>query len=419
MSLGVSQEYPSLKHSFERRRRPLYPRGPGVDEGPAVSVIGFGAMRIAEDQEEPGAGKAALLHALRLGVNLIDCGGSGFDAQNELAVGQVLREWECPVNQDSASPLLITRVGAWRGRNLESYLAHERRSDSAEVFFLKNGDAVTFSEENLRTQIAASCSRLGVAKIEAVLLDTPELYLQWAMERGVDAVLARQQLVENLADAFCALNKMVQEGRIGSYGLSSQVIGYPEQHPLHIAIESVFEAVELSKRRSSYPSFFRLMALPLNWIELTGVEKPDGLTESLLDQVRLRGIGVLGCRPLNALSRGHLVRLARPNLGDARLSSLSQAQQRGLENWAQLSLDLERMAHEVIEHIGYEEAPLSQLALATVASLPEVSSVLVGMRKVAYVEDALEALGRPLLLRGKEILAKIHGNLVFDDDGTP
>jgi aryl-alcohol dehydrogenase-like predicted oxidoreductase len=161
------------------------------------------------------------------------------------------------------------------------------------------------------------------------------------------------------------------------------------------------------------------VALPLNWIELTGVEPSHEAAEPLLDLLRQRGVGVLACRPLNALSRGKLVRLARPDLAEAKLNSLNEAQMRGLENWAQLSLDLERMAHEVIEHVGYEDAPLSQLALASVASIPEVSSVLVGMRRVSYVEDALEALSRPLILRGREIIAKIHDNLVFDGGDSP
>ncbi len=431
--MNSNQDLPGLKHAFERRRRPLYPEGhhgPHAPQVPMVSVIGFGAMRIAEDEDEPGSGKAALLHALRLGVNLIDCGGTSFDAQNELAVGQVLREFGNSTTAASSAPVLVTRVGALRGRNLEYFFARERRNDTAEVFFLQNGDAVTFAAENLRAQIAASCSRLGVAKLDAVLLDTPELFLQYARERRIDPSTARQQLVQKLAEAFGALNEMAAEGLIGSYGISSQVIGYPLNHPARIDIDDVFNAIELMQQRASSQSstqrseggsqsFFRLVAMPLNWIELTGVEPSHEGAEPLLDKLRQRGVGVLACRPLNALSRGKLVRLARPDLGEAKLNSLNEAQMRGLENWAQLSLDLERMAQEVIEHIGYDDAPLSQLALATVASLPEVSSVLVGMRRVSYVEDALEALARPIILRGREIIAKIHDNLVFDTGDSP
>jgi aryl-alcohol dehydrogenase-like predicted oxidoreductase len=412
----LDQDLPTLKHAFERRRRPLYPNSPN---SPNVSIIGFGAMRIAEDQEESGSGKAALLHALRLGVNLIDCGGTAFDAQNELAVGQVLREFAVSKSDAQDLPVLVTRVGALRGRNLEYFFARERRNEAGEVFFLQNGDAVTFAEENLRAQITSSCARLGVAKLDAVLLDTPELYLQWARERRVDPSTAHAQLLQKLTEAFGALQRMAEEGLIGCYGISSQVIGYPLNHPVPIDIDCVFNALELVRQHASSPCLFRLVALPLNWIELTGVERSHEAAEPLLDLLRQKGVGVLACRPLNALSQGKLVRLARPDLTDAKLSSLNEAQMRGLENWAQLSLDLERMAQEVIEHVGYEDAPLSQLAMATVASLPEVSSVLVGMRRVSYVEDALEAVSRPLILRGREIIAKIHDNLVFDAGDSP
>jgi aryl-alcohol dehydrogenase-like predicted oxidoreductase len=167
-----------------------------------VSVIGFGAMRIAEDEDEPGSGKAALLHALRLGVNLIDCGGTSFDAQNELEVGQVLKEFESPASATSSSPVLVTRVGALRGRNLEYFFARERRNDSAEVFFLQNGDAVTFAAEHLRAQIAASCSRLGVAKLDAVLLGeghVSEHAVLGAIHAGTELGPAAAELVSDIA----------------------------------------------------------------------------------------------------------------------------------------------------------------------------------------------------------------------------
>ena len=45
----------------------------------------------------------------------------------------------------------------------------------------------------------------------------------------------------------------------------------------------------------------------------------------------------------------------------------------------------------------HREAPLSQLAVWTAASTPGVSSVLVGMRREAYVDDSMAVLGWPPL----------------------
>ena len=87
---------------------------------------------------------------------------------------------------------------------------------------------------------------------------------------------------------------------------------------------------------------------------------------------------------------------------------------KGFENWKALSMDLEYLAHKQLEDIpGYEDAPLSQLVLATLIWLPGVSSVLCGMRQERYVNDAASALSRPALLSAKNVLYNIYENLEF------
>ena len=63
--------------------------------------------------------------------------------------------------------------------------------------------------------------------------------------------------------------------------------------------------------------------------------------------------------------------------------------------------------------VGFEQATLSQLCLASLAWCSGVSSVLCGMQQKKYVDDAKEALKLPKLLNAQKIVHEIYHNLEF------
>jgi aryl-alcohol dehydrogenase-like predicted oxidoreductase len=123
---------------------------------------------------------------------------------------------------------------------------------------------------------------------------------------------------------------------------------------------------------------------------------------------------VLINRPFNAMFNDSLIRLTRPQIQEKDLIHLDEDALRGFENWKSLASNLEQLARKQLEDVpGYEDAPLSQLALATLVWLPGVGSVLCGMRQERYVTDAAHALSRPALLSAKNVLYNIYENLEF------
>lgn len=406
-----------VSYAFERRRRPLWPGGP------FVSSIGFGAqrLRLPRDQMRPDAGGtghdhlSALRHALQLGVNFIDTRAADPDGQSELVVGRVLQDCLRSGTVRREGVVLMGKVGDFRGHDFESLVAWERAgrrgsgASGASLFLLSPDHCFSFSEDVIRTQIARSLARLGLACLDVVLLENPEnafrSILRTVGERSAAAEIFQMGLVE----AFTALKKLCNEGVIGGFGVGSNAFVMPSGAVDRVPLEWILRAADGAQSREH----LKLIALPLNWIEVGGLLGASEAEGSLLEQAQASGLGVVAQRPLNALCQGQLIRLARPRLDEQALRDLSTDKQRGLENWARLARDLEEMGRSHIQSVGYEDAPLSQLAVAPLVHLEGVSSVLVGMRRPFYVEDMLECLARPVMLRAKDVVLGLHSQLEF------
>ena len=424
-----------LMHAFERRRKLLWPGG-----GPLVSVVGFGAGRVGIDASFAQVGCfEALRHALHLGVNLIDCSAAASDGQSELLVGRVLQNVFAEHTIKREDLVLVTKVGQLAGHSFEKLLSQQMHGLQEKwTHHYAAGRAVSFSKELIREQILASMRRLGVDEIDCVLFECPETYFDAHLRPELAANQSalgerRAALVEPfheaLAGAFAALGECARQGLVKSFGVSSATLGYPQTVWNSVSLDDFVAAAH----RSGSREYFRVVSLPLNWIEMTALRAQVQQIEParrwggdaretqrpvrascLLEAIAAEGLGLLAHRPLNALSRGRLIRLARPRFTEKEVAAMSLAEQKGLENWVNLSLDLESMGRKVLAVPGYDDAPLSQMVLSSLASLPELSAVLLGMRRKTYVEDALEALTRPKLLNGKDLLAEIHDQLEFE-----
>lgn len=404
-----------LAYAFERRRRPLWPGGP------FVSALGFGAQRLrlnapAVSGGPAEEGEAALRHALELGVNLIDTRAGDADGQSELVVGRVLADCISRGSLRREGVVLMGKVGDFRGHDFEALVALERaglQEDSeprSSVFLCGPDQCLSFSKQAIRAQVFRSCARLGVQCLDLVLLENPESALRSIGRKVSDPTVAAELLQRGLVEAFSALRELCAEGVIAAFGVSSGAFVMPAGSAVQISLDAVLSAAEQAGARDA----FKVIALPLNWIEVGALLSESENAPNLLDRARTAGLGVVVQRPLNALSRGQLIRLARPRLDEQALLGLDTARQRGLENWARLARDLEDLGRSQIQTVGYEDAPLSQLAACPLAHIEGVSSVLVGMRRRFYVEDMLEGLTRPVVLRARDVVLALHSQLEFE-----
>ena len=110
--------------------------------------------------------------------------------------------------------------------------------------------------------------------------------------------------------AFEFLESQVAEGRIGSYGLSSNAAASPASGPDAPSLSRTLEAARAAGGESHH---IRLLQLPVNLFESGAVfERNSGPDDkkTVLEIAAQESIAVLANRPLNAFTHGTLFRLA-------------------------------------------------------------------------------------------------------------
>lgn len=399
----------SLASTFGSRRRRLY------EGGPWVSMVGFGCYRVGFSPALGGPESGATLEeALRRGVNLVDTSSNYGNGQSELLVGRTLAKLVAEGVVSREEVVLVTKAGYIQGNNME--LAKRRVVEGRPFPEVSEFGADVWHcihPEFIRDQVDRSRERLGVETIDVFLLHNPEYLLKKLELDGVPVTRARETFYERLGRAFSCLEALADEGKIACYGLSSNTLGMPDDDPSSVNLKTCFE-IAMACKPAHGESRFKVAQMPFNWIEVAPAVFPIEKDRHTLQYAHAKGIGVLVNRPFNAMHNDGLIRLTRPPVVDA--ATLDDAAKRGLANWSRLSGDLETLAKRHLDLPGYEDTPLSQMVLATLAWHTGVTAVLVGARKRRYLDDVEEGASRPALLNAAGALAAIYDELEFTKD---
>jgi aryl-alcohol dehydrogenase-like predicted oxidoreductase len=284
-----------------RRRaanRPGYRRLGSTDL--SVSPIGFGGYRVG--RSDP-AHRAALRLALQEGVNLIDTSSNYGLGDSERLVGEVLAEGLLPRDE----VVVVTKIGYVQGPNLE--LAQQREAEGRPFpDMVKLGDDLwhCIHPAFLEDQLGRALERLGLETIDVLLLHNPEHFLTAAADpvEGLPLLQARAAFYERLGRACSYLDQVVQEGRIGAYGVSSNTCVLPSDRA---EATSVVRLHEFSGGR------LQVLQLPYNLLESGAVLEPNTPDGTALEAAARRDLGVLVNRPFNAAGpNNRLVRLVDP-----------------------------------------------------------------------------------------------------------
>ncbi|MBW2523133.1 MAG: DUF255 domain-containing protein [Deltaproteobacteria bacterium] len=288
--------------------------------GLVASRLGFGGYRIDERATEHGA---ALRQALRQGVNLVDTSTNYTDGDSERLIGSALRELIHGGSVARDEVIVVSKIGYVQGENL--VLAKERQR-SGEPF----PEMVRYAEQcwhcihpsYLADQLDRSLDRLGLEVLDVALLHNPEYFLSEAKQRGIDHLEpVRDEFYERIERAFAFFEQQVQEGRISSYGVSSNTVAAPADDPEATDLSRMLEAAQ---RAGGPQHHFAVLQLPLNLLESravlqhTATGQDDGALQTVLAQAGRAQLGVLVNRPLNAFGSAGLVRLADPVTGPER-----------------------------------------------------------------------------------------------------
>jgi len=272
--------------------------------GYTVSICGFGSYRIDMGVKSH---EKALTKAILSGINLIDTSANYSDGGSEKLIGKVLSELIEYRKLSRDEIIIVSKGGYIQGSNYD--IASERENSGKpfpEVTKCAPDLWHCIHPEFLEDQITRSLERLNQKTIDVYLLHNPEYYLSYS--QITDEERRRKEYYRRIEQAFKHLEKEVDQGRIRYYGISSNTFGLPSNKSNFTSLEKVLEiANSISK-----DNHFAVVQLPVNLFEQGAVQNKNQSngTKSFLQLAEESQLGVLVNRPLNAIIKNQLIRLA-------------------------------------------------------------------------------------------------------------
>lgn len=266
-----------------------------------VRRLGFGSAKLRATPD----GEEAVSTALKLGVRVIDTSPNYNDGGSEKAIGNVLRR---PTSPPRPEVDIYSKYGYYFAS------AHGGKPAPDSVPLGDSGVYYSMHPEAMRGELQASLERLRTDYLDVLFVHNPEhyladLYLQaelgGAQAKAVDPALIKEQqerLKGRLVGAFVGLEEMVGEGKIKSYGVSSNALALPVNEPLHVSLADILTAAnEAAAKVNRAKPRLSCIQLPLNLLEA------DGL--STAREAKDAGLHVVVNRPLTPVVGGGLYRL--------------------------------------------------------------------------------------------------------------
>jgi len=260
--------------------------------------IGFGTYRITHKNQEH---LDSLVFALQSGVRLIDTSSNYMNGEAEVAVAIALNE----VDKEIASNVeIVSKFGYIQGRELDEF-KHERSYENTVEY--NDSCFHNITPLFMKDQLTKSLSRLHVKSIDCYLIHNPEYfmldYLNRSEKESFNKDSMHDEMLQRIFECFIALEEEVKNGRIKSYGISSNSFS---KHPTQLDFleyESLLDlATEAALKAENDTHSFTTVELPINMLELEGLECAAWAHKN--------SIRVLANRPLNAHKENLMYRLA-------------------------------------------------------------------------------------------------------------
>ncbi|HMN24660.1 MAG TPA: aldo/keto reductase [Ignavibacteriaceae bacterium] len=268
------------------------------------SICGFGCYRIDDGIPQH---KQALEKALLSGINVIDTSSNYSDGGSEVIVGNVLSNL-CSENKIQRENIIVVSKGGYlQGSNLKLGMEREQSGKAFKDVVKCSADLWhCISPDFLENQITLSLERLNLETIDVYLLHNPEYFLTYSIIS--DPERREREYYRRIKDALIYLEEEVNRGRISYYGISSNTFGEKETKQNFTSLEKVLNiAKEISEQ-----NHFAVVQFPMNLFETGGMNNlnQQNGTKTFLQFAGENNLGVLVNRPLNAISKNKLIRLA-------------------------------------------------------------------------------------------------------------
>lgn len=295
--------------------------------GLIVSACGFGSYRVDYRVMEHFE---AMEYAITQGINLIDTSSNYSDGGSEVLIGKVLQkltEEENVPKQEFRNEgatgkqefrnkrvkreeiVIVTKGGYIQGKNYEAaQKKKEQGSPYKEVVEYSRGLWHSIHPEFLKDQISLSLERMEIETIDVYLLHNPEYFLDSPGTSDIDLDELRKEYYRRIKNAFEYLETEVEAGRIGCYGISSNSFVKESYDPTFTSLEECIKAANEVKAGNH----FYVIEFPLNLYETGAVVNKNQLgdTRTIMEYAGENNIGILVNRPLNAITKQNLFRLA-------------------------------------------------------------------------------------------------------------
>eukprot|EP00293_Proteomonas_sulcata_P008731 CAMPEP_0184297106 /NCGR_PEP_ID=MMETSP1049-20130417/8045_1 /TAXON_ID=77928 /ORGANISM="Proteomonas sulcata, Strain CCMP704" /LENGTH=260 /DNA_ID=CAMNT_0026606681 /DNA_START=86 /DNA_END=868 /DNA_ORIENTATION=+ len=228
---------------------------------------------------------------------------------------------------------------------------------------------------------------------DVVLLHNPEFFLTERMIQGGKPEESTQsEFYKRIESAFEALEELVEEGKIGAYGISTNPHGCQWSCTGHVntaeatSTERLVDAATMAAaRRGKSRHNFKVIQMPWNLLEPNAAH--DGDTPGAIAQARSLGLDVMVNRPINAIPPPGF------HTGDWSRASAHIKLRDQKPKPPSLAL-LTNVCQEALLDCGVNAygRDLSELALMISMSVPGNSVTLVGATQDQYLRQVIKVL---------------------------
>jgi aryl-alcohol dehydrogenase-like predicted oxidoreductase len=307
-------------------------------EGLYLSSIGIGTYLGNADEATDVAYKDAIVRAVQLGVNVIDSAANYRFQRSERSIGQALEELTSKHGFTRDELVICTKGGylPFDGappRDVRKYVEDTFVKPGIATFDDIVGGSHCMTPAYLQNQLDQSLKNLGLATVDVYYIHNPESQLDHVSET---------EFYDRLQRAFERLEQNRSEGKLKYYGVATWN-GFRVKADSG-GYHSLERMVEIAREVGGDKHGFRFIQLPLN------LAMPEAIP--VADAAEQLGVTVV----------------ASASLLQSRLS-------RGLPD--QIRVPLGSLAND------------AQTAIQFVRSTPGITTALVGMSRVAHVEENL------------------------------
>ncbi|MFT5659776.1 MAG: aryl-alcohol dehydrogenase-like predicted oxidoreductase [Sulfurimonas sp.] len=258
-----------------------------------MSNFAFGTYRISDHNPQH---IAALKEAINAGVTMIDTSSNYMDGGAERAIALAFREFDEDILEGIE---IVSKFGYIQNENMQRH----QETPFDEVVEYSPECFHCISQTFIEDQLTQTLKRLERTSLDCYLVHNPEYYLLDAINRGVTKDDRLDEMYKRLFDAFMTLEVEIKNGRIKSYGVSSNSFSKLRSDEEFLPFEDLITLAEdAADEIGNDKHGFTTIQLPINILETNGLKCATWSHEN--------GLRVLVNRPLNAQYEGLMYRLA-------------------------------------------------------------------------------------------------------------